>query len=66
MLKTLDDIKRHCCPCKCHAEVVTEADNKAKLVERTRCLNPVTLPTTQGAATRERAKGLLDLRAGSD
>lgn len=27
---------------------------------------PMTLPKTQGAATRARAEGLLDLRAGSD
>lgn len=42
-------------------DCVMEADSKEELVSQ-----PMTLPETQEAATRERAEGLLDLRAGSD
>lgn len=58
-VKTLDEAKHYSALKWC--EGVLEADSKEKLVSQ-----PMTLPKTQGAVTRQRAEGLLDLRAGSD
>ncbi len=55
-VKTLDEVNT-CCPCKCHTEVVMEADGKEDLVERSPLLNPWPRPKLTGLQQERGQKG---------